>query len=82
MNRYSRKSCLSRYDSGRFGASSLGELRSSPREICLQPDHDQDIVDTEYQGVVSLYEKRSTKDRNKTNRRGERDLSECSSNDR
>jgi hypothetical protein len=60
----------------------LGELRGNPRKICLQPDHDQDIVDTEYQGLVRWYEKRSTEDRNKTHRRRERDLSECSPNDR
>ena len=51
-------------------------------EICLQPDHDQDIVDAEHKIIVGRHEKWSTKDRDETNRRRQRHLSECLPNDR
>jgi len=45
----------------------LGELCGNLREICLQPDHDQDIIDAEHEGIVGRHEKWSTKDRDETN---------------
>ena len=51
--------------------SSLGESRGNLRKVFLQPDHDQDIISAEYEAIVGWHEKRSTKDRDETNRRRE-----------
>src|SRR5713101_8103319 len=78
----SRSSRSSRSRSRRLGAPSLGELCGNLREICLEPDHDQDIIDAEHEGIVGRHEKWSTKDRDETNRRRQCHLSECPPSDR
>jgi len=45
----------------------LSDLKGDLSEFGLQPDHDQDIVDAESQGIIGRYEKWSAQDRDKTN---------------
>ena len=71
-----------RVDLHRSRIPSLGELRDSLREIFLQSDDNQDVVDAEYEGTFRRHEKWSTKDHHETNRRRQRQLSECPPNDR
>jgi hypothetical protein len=59
----------------------LGESRGNLRKVFLQPDHDQDIISAEYEAIVGWHEKRSTKDRDETNRRREGYFSERFPND-
>jgi hypothetical protein len=45
----------------------LSDLKGYLGEFGLQPDHDQDIIDAEYQSIIGRHEKWSAQDRDETN---------------